>query len=165
MIKLKIEELTVEKFLPYGYYANCINPDAEKIGAEPIEFYRDMLRQNLGNHSQVSFSVCRVEKRDPVIDVIEYHSQTGEGILPLDGDVLIHVAPATPNSVLPLDKFRVFYIPQGTMVVLRPGVWHHAPFTPNNKPANILIILPERTYANDCTAVELENTDRINIGR
>lgn len=165
MVKVKIEELNVEKFLPYGYYANCINPDTEKIGVVPIEFYRDMLQQNLGNPSRASYSVCRVEKRDPIIDIIEYHSWTEEGILPLDSDVLIHVAPATPNSVLPLEKMRVFIIPQGTLVILRPGVWHHAPFTLDNKPANVLIILPERTYANDCTVVELKKSDQIMITR
>ena len=165
MNKIKIEELDVEKFLPYGYYANCINPDTEKIGVEPIEFYRDILQQDIGNHSSVSFSICRIEKRDIVIDVAEYHSNTGEGILPLDNDVLIHVAPATSDSVLPLDKFRVFYIPQGTMVVLRPGVWHHAPFAINDDPANVLIVLPERTYANDCIVVGLQESERIVVER
>ncbi len=84
-------------------------------------------------------------------------------ILPLDNDVLIHVAPATPAAVVPLDKVRVFRVPRGTMVTLRPGVWHHAPFTANNQPANVLIVLPERTYANDCVVVKLDEKDRIRI--
>ena len=50
---------------------------------------------------------------------------------------------------------QVFRVPMGTMVVLRPGVWHHAPFTVDDDPANVLIVLPERTYANDCLVVEL----------
>jgi ureidoglycolate lyase len=97
-----------------------------------------------------------------VIDLTEYHSSTGEGVLPLDADVLIHVAPATPNGIVPLEKFRVFRVPKGTLVILRPGVWHHAPFSLHGV-ANVLIVLPERTYANDCTVVELPISDQIRI--
>ncbi len=164
MRTVKIEELSVEKFLPFGFYANLINPDAEKMGAVPIEFFRDMVQQDLGTASVASFSTCRVEKRPLVIDVTEYHTATGEALLPLDHDVLIHVGPATPPGAgVPLEKLRVFRVPKGTVVVLRPGVWHHAPFTVNDDPANVLVVLPERTYANDCKVFTLEEADRIII--
>ena len=161
---LNVEELTVEEFLPFGFYARLVDPDTEVIGAAPLEFFRDMVQQDLGTASIASFSTCRIERRDLVIDMTEYHSSCGEGILPLDNDVIMHVGPATPpDSGVPLDKFRVFRVPKGTMVVLRPGTWHHGPFTLNDDPANVLIVLPERTYANDCTVVELEEDERIKI--
>jgi len=164
MRTIQAKELSVEDFMPFGTYAHLVDPDAEKIGAAPIEFFRDMVQQDLGHARIASFSTCRVEKRDRVIDVAEYHTATGEGILPLDNDVLIHVGPATPvDADVPLDKFMVFRVPKGTMVVLRPGVWHHAPFTTDEHPANVLIVLPERTYANDCKVVELEEQERITI--
>jgi ureidoglycolate lyase len=56
-----------------------------------------------------------------------------------------------------------FGIPRGTLVVLRPGVWHHAPFTIDGKPANVLVVLPERTYANDCVVVELSAEEQVEI--
>jgi ureidoglycolate lyase len=156
MRTVRVEELSVSGFLPFGTYAHMLDADTEKIGAPPVEFYRDMVQQDLGGASTVSFSVCRVEERARVIDVTEYHSTTGEGLLPLDGDVLIHVAPASPPGVaVPVDKLRVFRVPRGTMVVLRPGVWHHAPFVMDGSPANVLVVLPERAYANDCEVIEL----------
>ena len=164
MREVNVEELSLEGFLPFGTYANLIDPDGERIGAPPIEFYRDMIQEDLGGSGIVSFSTCRVEKREPVIDVTEYHTCTGEGTLPLDNDVLIHVGPATPTDAdVPLDKIRVFRVPKGTMVVLRPGVWHHAPFTVDATPANVLIVLPERTYAIDCEVVDLPEADRIHV--
>jgi len=164
MRTVKVEDLSVEKFLPFGSYANYLNPQTEKIGAAPIEFFRDMVQQTLGAHTIASFSTCRVEKREPVIDVTEYHSTTGEVMLPLDRDILIHVGPATPpGDEVPLDKIRVFRVPQGTLVSLRPGVWHHAPFTLSDQPANVLIVLPERVYANDCVVVLLEADARLRI--
>ena len=162
MRTVKIENLEPATFLPFGFIASHTNPSGEKIGADPIEFYRDMAQLDLGTASKASFSTCRVEQREFVIDVTEYHSSTGEGVLPLDADVLIHVAPATPNGVVPLEKFRVFRVPRGTLVVLRPGVWHHAPFSLHGV-ANVLIVLPERTYSNDCTVVELATADQIRI--
>jgi len=164
MRAVKIRELTVEDFLPYGSYANLLDPVSEKIGDPPIEFFRDMVQQNLGKSGMASFSVCRVEKRDMIVDIAEYHSYTAEGILPLDNDVLIHVAVATPDDgCVPVDKIVVFRIPKGTIAVIRPGVWHHAPFTINDQTANVLITLPERTYANDCKVFNLSDEDRIRI--
>ena len=163
MRTVQAKELSTDAFLPFGFYASMIDPESQKIGAVPVEFYRDMVQQDLGGASIASFSTCRVEPREMVIDVTEYHSAAGEGILPLDNDVLIHVAPASPPGAdVPLEEIEVFRIPRGTMVVLRPGVWHHAPLTTNGAPANVLIVLPERTYANDCEVVEL-GEDKIKV--
>ena len=164
MRKEKVKELTLESFARYGTFANMVNPKAEKLGAEPIEFYRDMARLDLGGRTIASFSTCRVCKRPPVVDVTEFHNGTGEGILPLDADALIHVGPATPVGDVPLDRIEVFRVPKGTFVSLHPGVWHHAPFAHNADVANVLIVLPERTYAIDCHVTEIPEKDQIEIG-
>jgi ureidoglycolate lyase len=163
MRKEKIKELTPESFAKYGVYANMINPQTEKLGAEPIEFFRDMAQLDLGGRTLASFSTCRVCKRPPVVDVTEFHDYTGEGILPLDADACIHVAPATPTGEVPLDKIEIFRVPKGTFVALHPGVWHHAPFAHNTDVANVLIVLPERTYAQDCHVTEIEEKDRTEL--
>lgn len=162
MRTLKIENLSAEAIRPFGSYANMLDPVPEDVGKAPVGFYPDRVQQGLGKESAPSYSTCRVEKRPWVVDFAEYHTATCEGILPLDNDILIHVGPAShPRAPAPLDKFRIFRVPRGTMVVLRPGVWHGAPFSANDKPANVLIVLPERTYANDFNFVPLEGDDRI----
>ena len=164
MRKEKIKELSLESFTKYGTYANLINPQAEKLGAEPIEFFRDMARLDLGGRTIASFSTCRICKRPPVVDVTEFHNYTGEGVLPLDADILIHVGPATPTGQVPLDRIEIFRVPKGTFVALHPGVWHHAPFAHNTDVANVLIVLPERTYAQDCQVTEIPEKNRIEFG-
>ena len=164
---VKVEELNVEKFLPFGYYADYLVSTREKfvlgIGGA-IEFFPDMVQQDLGGVSMASFSALRVAPRELRIDITEYHTQVAEVVLPLDGDVLMHVGPPTvPGRGVPLDKIRVFRVPRGTLVALRPGVWHHAPFTVNNDPVNMLIVLPERIYATDCEVTELPAVDQIKI--
>jgi len=157
----KVEKLTREAFAPFGFFADMLKPRGDKLGKPPIEFFRDMVQLDLGGKSVASLSVCRVKTRPPVVDVAEYHTHCGEGILPLDNDVLIHVAPATPTDEPPASKMRIFRVPRGTLVVLRPGVWHHAPFAVGRKEANVLIVLPERTYANDCEVAEIPESKRV----
>jgi len=163
MRKALVKELSLEGFGKYGSYANMINPGGEKIGAEPIEFFRDMVGLKLGCRTIASFSACRVCKRPLVVDVTEYHDGTAEGVLPLDADVLIHVGPATAGGDVPVDKIEVFRVPKGTFVALNPGVWHHAPFAYDTEVANVLIVLPERTYNIDCKVTELAEADRVQI--
>ena len=162
----KVERLGRDGFAPFGEFARMMDPDTEFIGRKPIQFFRDMVPLNLGGATVAGFSVCRVEKRPMVVDVTEYHTGCGEGILPLDADILIHVAPATPTGVVPWDRVRVFRVPKGTFVALKAGVWHHAPFLADAraKAANVLIVLPERTYANDCVVHELKGRERVAIG-
>jgi ureidoglycolate lyase len=161
--KVKLKELTREDFNTYGTFAQLINPDAVKIGDEPVEFFRDMAPLDLGINTKASFSVCRVVKRPPVVDVVEYHDGCGEGILPLDADVLIHVAPATPKGEIPLDSIEVYRVPKGTFVSLHAGVWHHAPFVLKEEVANVLVVLPERTYAADCEVYEIPKDQQVEI--
>ena len=161
---VQVETLEPVRFAGFGTYTNFQDSDGPHLGASPIRFYRDQQPLELGGKPPM-FSTCRIEPREAIIDVMEYHSSTGEGVLPLDGDVLVQVAPATPPNVpFAADLLRVFLVPQGTMVCLRPGVWHHAPFALQGL-VNVLIVLPERTYANDCTVLELPHAEHIRIVR
>jgi ureidoglycolate lyase len=155
--------LSAAGFAKYGQYANMINPRAPKLGQEPIEFYRDMAQSCLGAVPVGSFGVCRVTKRPFVMDVSEYHDFCCETVLPLDGDVLMHVAPAVPEREFPFDQAEVFMVPRGTLAVLRPGVWHHAPYAFGCECVNCLIMLPERTYNNDCKVYQFPEGKRIKI--
>jgi ureidoglycolate lyase len=158
-----VEALEHSSFAAFGVYSRFNQPSGVFIGASPIRFFRDLLPLELGGKNPM-LSICRVEPRAKVIDVMEYHTMTGEGILPLDGDVLVQVAPATPPGLpFPAAMVRVFHVPQGTMLCIRPGVWHHAPFVLGNQPVNVLIVLPERTYANDCLAHEIPTDQLLRI--
>lgn len=156
MNKLKVKEMTLENFKKFGNFADMVNPVACKLGDEPVEFFRDMIQLSFGQSNTGSFSVCRVMKRPLKIDNIEFHTFAGEGVLPLDGDVLLCVAPATVNGDVPDDRIEVFKVPEGTIVTIYPGVWHSAPFAYGKDCVNVMIVLPERIYANDCSIVDIK---------
>jgi ureidoglycolate lyase len=168
MRELRYRRLEPAAFAPYGSYAAMIAPDAgaraaPRIGAPPVEFFRDVLQSGIGADTTVSFGVCRVTRRPPVIDASEYHDTACEAVLPLDGDVLVHVAPAVPGGRFPAEQAEVFLVPKGTMVVLRPGVWHHGPFALNVERVSCLVALPERLYQRDCHSVEVPAEDQIRV--
>lgn len=151
MREVTYKRLTLEGFAKYGSWANMVSASGPCIGASPIEYYRDIVQSSLGAIPVVSFGICRVQTRPFIMDISEFHDACCEVVLPLDGDVLMHVAPAVPQAEFPFDQAEVFLVPRGTILVLRPGVWHHAPFAFRSDCVNCLIGLPERTYVNDCT--------------
>lgn len=153
---IAVEELSEEGFGPFGTFASLVSPKGNVLGEEPILFFPDMQVVDLGVFSQAAISVCRVRQRPAVIDITEYHTSVGEGVLPLDTDVIIHVGPPTGDGEPPLEAIRAFVVPKLTQVVLHPGVWHHAPFVEDGDVAHVQILLPRRTYANDCKIRPLE---------
>lgn len=157
--EVKVKELTVEAFKPYGSYANMVKPTGPKMGG----FHPDMAVMTLGQANEAAFSVTQVLKKENIIDAMECHNRTGEGILPLDGDVLVHVAPASRTDKVPMDRVEVFRVPKGTLLILRPGVWHCAPFAEKADVVNVLVVLPERTYANDIYFYMVPKDDQIRI--
>ena len=163
MRTVKIKKLTAEAFAPYGCFGSILAPSGAHLGQPPVEFYRDMVQQTLGSTGIVSYSACVVEKRDWVIENAEYHNYCGEAIIVLDGDYLMHVAPACPEGDEPWDGIEVFLIPRGTMVSTRPGVWHQAGFPYGCDIVHILCALPERTYANDCVCLTCPEEKRIRV--
>ncbi|MCE5187895.1 MAG: ureidoglycolate lyase [Eubacteriales bacterium] len=163
MKKTGIRRLSKESFEKYGSYASILEPSGEAFGEEPVLFYRDMVQQSLGYATNASYSTCVVSQRPWVITNSEVHDFCHETILCLDGDYLMHVAPATSEKQIPADRIEVFLIPKGTLVNVKAGVWHQAGFPYQCDRVHILCVLPERTYQRDCYCFDLPKKDQIEV--
>ena len=163
MKTIKVQQLSVEKFHRYGTYAKMVDPVTDATGPKDAEivFYRDMVQQTLSDSP--SFSTCFMRPRPMIINVGEYPDFTCEVSMPLDNDAIVWVAPAGASEEVPVDDIEVFYVPQGTLLSLRPGVWHHAAFTPNDKNVSVMIVLPERCYMTDCHVAEIPADKQLEI--
>jgi len=158
--KLSVKQLSLEDFQPYGTFAPLTPPtSAPLVGGDVISFWPDcggVLDLGPLASNQLAIGICQTKWRELAVDVSEFHTSTGEGILPLDGDIYIHVAAPTTSDDAPFEKMEVFFVPQGTIVLLKPGVWHHAPHAAKEgTTVNTVILLPQRTYANDCIVSEI----------
>ena len=165
MKKIKVQKLSYETFHKFGTYSMVIDPLAEEAaGPKDADcvFFRDLLQQDLGGNA-ASFSTCRVVPRPLIVTDAEFHDHTCETAIPLDGDAILWFAPASADKIFPVDKVEAFYIPRGCAVNCRPGVWHHAPYAVNGSPVNMLVVLPERTYARDTFCIALPDKERIEL--
>ena len=85
-MKTAVKELTVEAFSKYGSFANLVAPEGPHLGQAPCTFFRDMGVVTL-NAARAGISVTRVEKRQLVIDELEYHDGSGEVNVPLHEEI------------------------------------------------------------------------------
>ena len=159
---IKAKPIDVIEFLEYGYVADIANPtNTYHFGEYPCAFNRDMVTMPLKDCMSPAFGSLKVGKRPMIIEDVEFHSCSPEVMMPLDDDMVIHVGPANAD-ILELDKIAAFIIPKGTLVVLKAGTWHGAPYPVNND-GTVLICLPERTYFNDTKKYILTDEQKIQI--
>lgn len=164
MFEIKVKKLTKEGFERYGSYINLVDNDRAKLGEAPNEYYRDLMPSYTATTVN-SGAICRVKNMPMIIKEVEYSNSFEKTMLPLDGDIVIFVGDGSvKGDPIPLKKYESFLVPQYTLVKLRIGVWHHAPFAHNERPfTNVLIMSRPRFYVNDIFATELPEEDFIRI--
>ncbi|MBO6258472.1 MAG: ureidoglycolate lyase [Succinivibrio sp.] len=158
MHTIKAQPLTAEKFKAYGSFYDLLHPTGHHLG----DFYHDHLLFPVSGTVPMAFSSLIVNKQERmIVTKDEYHDETGEISLCLDGDVIIHVAPPSTEPVT--DQMEAFIVPKGTIVAINPGVWHMCSLPVTQSQVHILIGLPERTYKRDCTVVEYNEDQQVEI--
>ena len=161
MKKLKAEKLTLEAFAPFGEFFSFSEPTGYSLNGALHRFYPDRILSNVtGNMGMSPIHVKKPEKY--LVTQQEYHTTTAEVIFPFNDDMLLHVAPRTAG-VVANEYAKAFIVPKNTMVKLYAGVWHLAPLPVHEQELQAVIILPECTYANDCTVVNLPEDQQFEI--
>lgn len=161
MRQVKVEALTHEAFAPFGQFYTMDTPQGYALSGELHRFFPDRLVAD-SNH-RVGYSPILVKKPEKmVITQQEYHTTTWEMILPLNDDMILHVAPASAGtSVTHLAK--AFLVPKNTLIKINAAIWHLAPLPANADELAAMIILPECTYANDCAVVDLKPEEQFEV--
>ena len=158
MKTIKAKPITAENFSYYGQFTDVLNPTGYSLG----DFFHDRVKMNVAGDHTIAFSPLTVHKEEPrIVKAAEYHNTTQEGILCLDDDVILHVAPPSTGPVPELTE--AFIVPKGTLVCLNLGVWHLAAMPLHEETAHVLIVLPERIYKNDCIVVDYPEESWVQI--
>lgn len=161
MKTIKAEPITNESFAPFGQFYIMDKPEGYALCGEIHKFYPDRL--NADSSHRVGYSPIVVKKPEKmIITQQEYHTTTWEMILPMDDDMILHVAPASAGTPV-TDLAKAFIVPKHTLVKMNTAIWHLAPLPANNDQLTAMIILPECTYANDCTVVDLNAEQQFEI--
>lgn len=161
MKTVKLEKLSKTAFAPFGEYYNMDKPEGYALKGELHAFYPDRLSAYQGH--LVSFSPITVNKPEKmIITQAEYHTTTCEIILPLNDDMVLHVAP--PSAGKPVtDLTKAFIVPKHTLIKMNPCVWHLAPLPLKKDSLTAMIVLPNSTYMNDCKVVDFSKEDCFEI--
>lgn len=158
---IKAIPITNEEFAPFGQFYKMSDPDGYALCGEIHKFYPDRVVGD--SNTRIGFSPILVKKpKEMIITQQEYHTTTWEMILPLDDDMILHVAPASAGTPV-TDYVKAFIVPKNTLVKMNSAIWHLAPLPANNDSLTAMIILPECTYANDCTVVDLDDNQKFKI--
>lgn len=161
MKQIKVQPLTYEEFAPFGQFYTMDKPDGYPLCGEIHQFFPDRVVAD-SNH-RVGYSPIVVKKPEKmIITQQEYHTTTWEMILPLNDDMILHCAPASAGTIV-TEHVKAFLVPKNTLVKINAAIWHLAPLPANNESLTAMIILPECTYANDCTVVNLDLEQQFEI--
>ena len=161
MRQIKIEKLTAEAFAPFGQFYSMDKPQGYALCGEIHKFYPD--RVTAPGYSNIGYSPILVKKpAKMLITAVEYHTTTCEMIIPLNDDMVIHVAPASAGVPVP-DETKAFLVPKNTLIKMNSAIWHLAPLPAAVDELAAMIILPECTYANDCTVVNLKEDEQFEL--
>lgn len=113
---------------------------------------------------EFTISVCHVKKQsENIISFLEAHQYACEGLLPLDGDVIIFVG--IMDSDFRTESIEAFYVPKGTFVKLNPLIVHGTQYPVDKEDVHIVCMLPGRTFKNDMLSRRLETGEQIRITR
>lgn len=163
MRTISVEALTHEAFAPFGQFYPMEQPSGYALCGELHRFFPDRLSAD--STHRLGFSPILVKKPEcMVITQQEYHTTTWEMILPMNDDMILHCAPASAGTPV-TELVRAFLVPKHTLVKLNAAVWHLAPLPANETELAAMIVLPECTYANDCTVVDLTPEQQFEIVR
>ena len=161
MRKIKAEAITNENFAPFGQFYTMDAPKGYALCGELHRFFPDRLVAD-SNH-RVGYSPILVKKPEKmIITQQEYHTTTWEMILPLNDDMILHCAPASAGTPV-TEHAKAFIVPKNTLVKMNAAIWHLAPLPAAKEELAAMIILPECTYANDCTVVDLPEEQQFQI--
>ena len=161
MRTIQVEPITHEAFAPFGQFYKIEAPEGYALCGQLHQFFPDRLTAD--STHRVGYSPILVKKPEKmVITQQEYHTTTWEMILPMNDDMILHVAPASAGTPV-TNLSKAFLVPKHTLVKMNAAIWHLAPLPASSEQLCAMIILPECTYANDCTVVDLTPEQQFEI--
>ena len=158
-MKLKIEDLTVESFAPFGEV--IMQPARPQDAQGPGWTWWGENHLMSGSDRKYAIGYLDLNPAELSFNWAERHMQSDELLIPMGGDCLVYVGPADyldePKRLPELDRFRVFRLRQGQGVLLSKGVWHGAPMA-IDKHLNVTVLLLKDTAKVDGHVVRFEDT-------
>ena len=158
-MKLKIEDLSVESFAPFGEV--IMQPARGQDAEGPGWMWWGENHILAGGDRKYAIGYLDLQPAELSFNWAERHMHSDELLIPMGGDCLVYVGPPEyldePTRLPDLNRFRVFRLREGHGVLLGKGVWHGAPMA-LDKPLNVTVLLLKDTGNLDGHVVRFEDT-------
>jgi ureidoglycolate lyase len=158
-MKLKIEDLNVESFAPFGEVIR--QPTREQDAQGTGWTWWGENHTLAGGDRQYAIGYLDLNPAELKFDWAERHMHSDELLIPMGGDCLVYVGPPDypdePTRRPDQARFRVFRLREGQGVLLSKGVWHGAPMA-LDKHLNVVVLLLKDTGKIDWHVVRFEDT-------
>ena len=168
MRTIKVRPLDENAFRKYGVYQDLT--DNRQMASRVITgsgrgdggFYADLVWLDFDRgKNNPTVSMCHIKKGEKnIVNFLEYHQTTCEGLFPFDDDIVIFVG-VPGQGDLQVDSIEAFYVPRGTFVKLNPMIVHGTQFPAHSEEAHVICLLPGRTFRNDKVARAITEEDEM----
>ncbi|WP_230399368.1 ureidoglycolate lyase [Novisyntrophococcus fermenticellae] len=160
MRTITVNTLSEEAFAKYGSFMNLLDNEAmKKKSIFSSGFFADLISLDFSDGTLPTISVCDVHKKEKnIVDFLEAHTSTCEGLLPLDGDVVIFAG--IPNQPFSAEDLEAFYVPAGTFIKLNPLIVHGTQYPVSEGEVHVVCMLPGRTFHNDMVSYRLTEEEQ-----
>ena len=162
-MKLTVQSLTAAAFAPFGsVLARPTAAPTAELSQGELRYWADVVTvPDLGGPIGLGYATLAV--RPFVQTCAEQHVHSPEVLQPMGGDMIVVVGPPTPAGELPpLDRFAAFRVAHDQAVVLKPGVWHYAPFA-IDRPMAFTVLLKAGTNRDDAIFAEFPKGEVIEL--
>ena len=166
MKKIIVKELSEEAFYKYGSYQDLTNN--KQMAARTITgdgtgeegFYADLLTLEFDrSKNPPAVCMCHIRKTEKnIVDFLEYHQTTCEGLFPFDDDIIIFVG-VPKKGTLSVENLEAFLVPKGTFVKLNPLIIHGSQFPVHEQQAHVVCLLPGGTFMNDIASRSIHDEE------
>lgn len=157
-MRIKVDQLTDEAFRPFGRVLGQPDDEPPNLTGEMEDVWLGMSDlMGLGGETQRTVTYLKICRRPAVYDTLERHSTCAEAFIPLEGESILLVAPASGASDGPDPcGIRAFYMDGTKGVLLCPGVWHAVPYNISRVATFLVLVDDAIIEKNDCCKVPIE---------
>ena len=158
-MQYQIKMMTPVSYAKYGQVLVLPTDQPPAFSLDYVDFWNSPLTYEIKGATDIGICVVK-KKRRGYIDLLERHLASEEVTVPLDGDMVIAVAPGKdvndPDEVPDPKEIEVFLVRQKQTFTMYPGVWHGAPFAIDGNYLSMLVFLKHDTFHNDGQFREIE---------
>lgn len=153
-IELPCLKASDKEFSEYGQFISTTVRDSDASDNE-LSFWNKLAVMDHKGVTSVSI-VQTYGKNGLEEHTLEQHKTTSEVLIPTDDIIVVAAlsqkeAPNVPN----LESAKAFFVPKGSAVRFKKGVWHHAPLTKKDV-TKTFVLFYENTPNEDFLAYDLD---------